>query len=162
MDTLDIQKCNKKWANLKHNHICSLSFYLFSKFSVFESYNKSFPSASFKTTFFIQQDRMHHKQGSVANIKWGHHNWVAFMVPLIYFIARGCLSAQSKKRCLGLMGLLVFQGGLGWYMVKSGLGLVVHRHSRISCKISNHETFIEFNQTRDKSRSLRSSTRIAL
>ena len=51
VETLDIQKC-KKWATLKHNHICSLSFYLFSKFSVFESYNKSFPSASFKKMFF--------------------------------------------------------------------------------------------------------------
>ena len=70
-------------------------------------------------------------------MEWGHRNWgrgigVAFMLPLIYFLARGRLSPQSKKRCLGLMGLLGFQGGLGWYMVKSGLGLVENKLSRPS------------------------------
>jgi cytochrome c oxidase assembly protein subunit 15 len=62
----------------------------------------------------------------IYHMEWGHRNWgrvigVAFMLPLFYFLATGRLSPQSKKRCIGLMGLLGFQGGLGWYMVKSGL-----------------------------------------
>ena len=76
-------------------------------------------------------------------MEWGHRNWgrgigVAFMLPLIYFLARGRLSPQSKKRCLGLMGLLGFQGGLGWYMVKSGLGLVANYIDQIFFK---HQIF---------------------
>jgi len=62
----------------------------------------------------------------IYHMEWGHRNWgraigVLFMGPLLYFIARGRLSPVTRKRCLGLMGLLGFQGGLGWYMVKSGL-----------------------------------------
>jgi len=62
----------------------------------------------------------------IYHMEWGHRNWgraigVLFMGPLIYFLARGRLSPVTRKRCLGLMGLLGFQGGLGWYMVKSGL-----------------------------------------
>jgi len=102
----------------------------------------------------------------IYHMEWGHRNWgrgigVAFMLPLIYFLARGRLSPQSKKRCLGLMGLLGFQGGLGWYMVKSGLGLVENNYLS-HAKIKRYSKMNQFNLTREKSRSLRTSTCIAL
>ena len=59
-------------------------------------------------------------------MEWGHRNWgrgmgVLFMVPLIGFLMSKKMTTVVKKRTLGLMGLLCFQGGMGWYMVKSGL-----------------------------------------
>lgn len=59
-------------------------------------------------------------------MEWGHRNWgrgmgVLFMVPLIGFLMTKKMAPVVKKRTLGLMGLLCFQGGMGWYMVKSGL-----------------------------------------
>jgi len=62
----------------------------------------------------------------IYHMEWGHRNWgrgmgVLFMVPLIGFLMSKKMTTVVKKRTLGLMGLLCFQGGMGWYMVKSGL-----------------------------------------
>jgi len=59
-------------------------------------------------------------------MEWGHRNWgrsigVMFMLPFLGFALSKKLSPQVFKRTLGLGCLLGFQGGLGWYMVKSGL-----------------------------------------
>merc|ERR1712123_244549 len=59
-------------------------------------------------------------------MEWGHRNagrtvGGLFLAPFIYFAARGRLSPRTLKRCFGIGCLLGFQGGLGWYMVKSGL-----------------------------------------
>merc|ERR1712131_39316 len=62
----------------------------------------------------------------IYHMERGHRNagrtvGGVFMLPLLYFIARKRLSPRTMKRCLGIGCLLGFQGGLGWYMVKSGL-----------------------------------------
>ncbi|KAF9978331.1 Cytochrome c oxidase assembly protein cox15 [Actinomortierella ambigua] len=45
----------------------------------------------------------------------------AFILPGLFFAARGMLSKQLARRSLVIGGLIGFQGFLGWYMVKSGL-----------------------------------------
>jgi cytochrome c oxidase assembly protein subunit 15 len=44
-----------------------------------------------------------------------------FAVPLMYFAARGALRKPLLFRLTGLLGLGLFQGGVGWWMVRSGL-----------------------------------------
>lgn len=46
---------------------------------------------------------------------------IVFVLPLGYFISRGYLKSRMK-RTLSLVGLLgLMQGGIGWWMVYSGL-----------------------------------------
>jgi cytochrome c oxidase assembly protein subunit 15 len=49
---------------------------------------------------------------------------VVFAVPLIWFWARKQLPASLKPKLLGILALGALQGGVGWWMVSSGL---VHR-----------------------------------
>jgi cytochrome c oxidase assembly protein subunit 15 len=45
----------------------------------------------------------------------------AFLLPLLYFLLRGRLGIALAGRLCGIFVLGALQGGLGWYMVKSGL-----------------------------------------
>lgn len=70
---------------------------------------------------------------SLANYKfiyfweWFHRFLVrvglgtAFVVPLVWYWLRGAIPAGFKPRLLGLLGLGMLQGVVGWWMVKSGL-----------------------------------------
>lgn len=58
--------------------------------------------------------------------EWGHRQLgrflgLAFAVPLVFFWARGDISARLKPRLLGLFFLGGLQGAIGWWMVASGL-----------------------------------------
>ena len=58
--------------------------------------------------------------------EWFHRLWgrligLMFVVPLIYFWAKGALAPWLKKRALFLLGLGALQGLMGWFMVMSGL-----------------------------------------
>lgn len=44
-----------------------------------------------------------------------------FMIPFGVFLARGYLTPKFRNRLLGILGLGAAQGGIGWWMVKSGL-----------------------------------------
>ncbi len=46
---------------------------------------------------------------------------VAFAVPFAFFWATGRLAAGLAPRLLGILALGALQGGIGWYMVQSGL-----------------------------------------
>jgi cytochrome c oxidase assembly protein subunit 15 len=46
---------------------------------------------------------------------------VVFLVPFLYFLARGAVSRPIAWRLAGIFALGAFQGALGWFMVKSGL-----------------------------------------
>jgi len=46
---------------------------------------------------------------------------VAFLLPLGFFAAKKWIPKQMRPALFGCTALLGFQGGLGWYMVKSGL-----------------------------------------
>ena len=46
---------------------------------------------------------------------------VAFFVPFVWFLARGAIARPIAWRLAGIFALGAVQGGLGWFMVKSGL-----------------------------------------
>ena len=46
---------------------------------------------------------------------------IYFMIPLGYFIWRGHITPKLRNRLFGILGLGAIQGGIGWWMVKSGL-----------------------------------------
>jgi len=52
---------------------------------------------------------------------WGRVIGAAFVVPLVFLVVRGWLSRPLRWRLAGVAVLGGLQGGLGWYMVKSGL-----------------------------------------
>ncbi len=58
--------------------------------------------------------------------EWGHRQLgrllgLAYGLPLLVFWLRGSISAHLKPRLLALLGLGALQGGIGWWMVASGL-----------------------------------------
>ncbi|VDM54813.1 unnamed protein product [Angiostrongylus costaricensis] len=62
----------------------------------------------------------------IWNMEYGHRMWgraigIVFLLPCIYFWARGYFPATMKRRMLIVAALIVAQGGIGWWMVKSGL-----------------------------------------
>ncbi|UZJ55319.1 hypothetical protein CBS101457_004639 [Exobasidium rhododendri] len=46
---------------------------------------------------------------------------VTFVLPTLYFLARGYIAKGSRWKVLAIAGGIGFQGFLGWFMVKSGL-----------------------------------------
>ena len=46
---------------------------------------------------------------------------VAYLLPFLYFLWRGALSAELKRRLWLIFGLGALQGAVGWWMVASGL-----------------------------------------
>lgn len=46
---------------------------------------------------------------------------LSFFVPAAYFSYKGYFKGRVKHMIAGLGALILFQGGLGWYMVRSGL-----------------------------------------
>uniref|UniRef100_A0AC35GR96 Cytochrome c oxidase assembly protein COX15 homolog n=1 Tax=Panagrolaimus sp. PS1159 TaxID=55785 RepID=A0AC35GR96_9BILA len=52
---------------------------------------------------------------------WGRAIGIVFLLPCAYFWAKGRFSPAMKKRMALAGGLLIAQGGIGWWMVKSGL-----------------------------------------
>ena len=63
---------------------------------------------------------------SIYYMEWIHRQWgrfvgISFVLPAIYFIARGRVSKKMALKITGIGSLIGFQGFLGWWMVKSGL-----------------------------------------
>jgi len=52
---------------------------------------------------------------------WGRVIGLAFFVPLVFFMIRGHIRGRLAAQVVGLFVLGASQGGLGWFMVKSGL-----------------------------------------
>lgn len=52
---------------------------------------------------------------------WGRLIGLVFLLPFLWFLWRGVLDGQLKLKLSGLFVLGGLQGGLGWYMVQSGL-----------------------------------------
>lgn len=44
-----------------------------------------------------------------------------YMIPLVAFSFRGYLTPKFRNRLIAILGLGALQGGIGWWMVKSGL-----------------------------------------
>lgn len=86
----------------------------------FERY-KSFPEYKYlERELTLQQFKF------IFFMEWFHRMWgrsigLAFALPAAYFWKKGYLAKAMKPRVLIYGSLLLFQGLLGWYMVKSGL-----------------------------------------
>lgn len=86
-------------------------FAKYQQFPEFKIMNHDMTLTEFKFIFYME---------------WGHRMWgrlvgLVYILPAAYFWRRGYFSRSMKTRVLGLCGFVVFQGLLGWYMVKSGL-----------------------------------------
>src|ERR1700742_26053 len=46
---------------------------------------------------------------------------VAYLLPFLWFLWRGALGTELKRRLWGIFGLGALQGAVGWWMVVSGL-----------------------------------------
>lgn len=58
--------------------------------------------------------------------EWGHRQLgrligLVFTVPFFWFLLRGKLSVGHRWKFFGIAMLIALQGGIGWWMVKSGL-----------------------------------------
>ncbi|RXG67526.1 cytochrome c oxidase assembly protein COX15-like protein [Armadillidium vulgare] len=53
--------------------------------------------------------------------QWGRAIGSFFLIPASYFWYKGWFSKGLKKRVVAFGGLILLQGLMGWYMVKSGL-----------------------------------------
>jgi heme a synthase len=77
--------------------------------------NAGMTLAEFKTIFWWEWS--HRLLGRVIG--------VAYLLPFLWFLWRGALSADLKRRLWLIFGLGALQGAVGWWMVASGLTLRV-------------------------------------
>ncbi|WP_143960906.1 COX15/CtaA family protein [Litoribacter populi] len=77
----------------------------------FEFFNTHFELSDFKKIFFWEY--FHRLLGRIVGL--------VFLVPCIYFWAKRAFSSKLKKQVIIIFLGGLFQGVLGWYMVKSGL-----------------------------------------
>src|SRR3984957_13769181 len=73
--------------------------------------NAGMDLAEFKTIFWWEWS--HRLLGRVIG--------VAFLLPFLWFLWRGFLGADLRRRLWLIFGLGALQGGVGWWMVASGL-----------------------------------------
>lgn len=87
---------------------------VFQKYKAFPEYQKvnfGMSLAEFKNIFWWEYG--HRVLGRVIGL--------IYLLPLLYFMARGMIPRHWRLRFLGLFILGGLQGLMGWYMVKSGL-----------------------------------------
>ena len=77
----------------------------------FKQVNSSFDLADFKSIFFLEY----------FHRLWGRLIGIAFFMPFVYFVARGWVGRHLGPRLAIVFLLGAAQGGLGWFMVQSGL-----------------------------------------
>ena len=73
--------------------------------------NQGMSLAGFKTIFWWEY----------AHRLWGRLIGVAYLLPFLYFLARGRIPRRLAGPLAGIFALGAAQGALGWYMVESGL-----------------------------------------
>ncbi|KAL7637047.1 UNVERIFIED_CONTAM: hypothetical protein RMT77_012805 [Armadillidium vulgare] len=86
----------------------------FSQYKEFPEYklkNKEMSLSDFKFIWWMEYS---HRQ-------WGRAIGSFFLIPASYFWYKGWFSKGLKKRVVAFGGLILLQGLMGWYMVKSGL-----------------------------------------
>jgi cytochrome c oxidase assembly protein subunit 15 len=83
----------------------------YQKYPEFKTVHNEITLSEFKKIFYMEY----------AHRMWGRFIGVAFAVPAAYFWIQGKFQRQMKLRVLVYGSLILFQGLLGWYMVKSGL-----------------------------------------
>src|SRR5580700_4009238 len=85
--------------------------------------NAGMDLAEFKTIFWWEWS--HRLLGRVIG--------VAYLLPFLYFLWRGMMGAELKRRLWLIFGLGALQGAVGWWMVASGLSARVEvSHYRLA------------------------------
>ena len=87
------------------------SFRLYQQTTEFQEQNSAMTLGDYETIFWWEW--AHRQLGRLIGIVYG--------LPLLVFWLRGSISAHLKPRLLALLGLGALQGGIGWWMVASGL-----------------------------------------
>jgi cytochrome c oxidase assembly protein subunit 15 len=93
----------------------------------FQKLNSGMTLGEFKTIFWWEW--AHRLLGRVIG--------VAFLLPFLWFLWRGWIEPALKPRLWGIFALGALQGGIGWWMVASGL---VHRTDVSQYRLALHLT----------------------
>src|SRR5262249_41129445 len=83
----------------------------YKKIPQYRELNAGMTLAEFKTIFWWEWS--HRLLGRFIGI--------AYLAPFLYFLWRGALGSELKKRVWLIFGLGALQGAVGWWMVASGL-----------------------------------------
>lgn len=86
-------------------------FEKYQQFPEFKITNSDITLQDFKWIWYMEY--IHRSFGRLIGL--------SFFLPAAYFGFKGYFKGRVKHVMAGLGGLILFQGGLGWYMVKSGL-----------------------------------------
>jgi cytochrome c oxidase assembly protein subunit 15 len=100
-------------------------FDLYRKTSEYRIENAGMSLSEFKTIFWWEY----------IHRLWGRLIGVAFGVPLIFFLWCGYISPRLRPQLFALFLLGAVQGGVGWWMVKSGF---VNRHDVSQYRLTVH------------------------
>ncbi len=92
------------------------TFEKYRQFPEYQQINRGMSLDQFKTIFMYEY--LHRMLGRLIG--------VLFLLPFLFFLAKGYLRPKLVPKLLGLFCLGGLQGLLGWYMVKSGLVNVPH------------------------------------
>lgn len=77
----------------------------------YQQINSGMSLAAFKRIFLVEY----------THRLWARLVGVAFAIPLFVFLLRGGLGRRLIRRLIVLLVMMGLQGGMGWYMVQSGL-----------------------------------------
>lgn len=86
----------------------------------FEKY-KQYPEFKLRNSEISLQDFKWIWYMEYVHRTFGRLIGLSFFIPASYFAYKGFFKGRVKLAAAALGGLILFQGGLGWYMVKSGL-----------------------------------------
>ena len=108
----------KKWNNY---------FDLYKEIPQFKLLNPEMTMSEFKIIFFWEY--FHRILGRVIGL--------FFIIPFLYFFLKKTINKKFKFICIGVSLLILLQGFIGWYMVKSGLTInATVSHYRLSIHLS--------------------------
>tara|TARA_B100001057_G_scaffold110752_1_gene108834 strand:- start:6569 stop:7594 length:1026 start_codon:yes stop_codon:yes gene_type:complete len=104
-----------------------LYFEAYKKIPQYELINSNMSLSEFKVIFYWEY--FHRMIARIIGL--------FFMIPLIFFYLSKKINRRYLNTCLVILILIVFQGVVGWYMVKSGLvNDVTVSHYRLSIHLS--------------------------
>ena len=102
-------------------------FSLYKKIPQYELINKDMSINEFKTIFYWEY--FHRILGRLIGL--------FFLIPLLYFYFKKKINKNYLLKCYLILGLIILQGFIGWYMVESGLvNKVTVSHYRLSLHLS--------------------------
>ena len=109
-----------------NDEIWNKYFLLYKQIPQYQIVNFDMTLNEFKVIFYWEY--LHRVLGRVIGI--------LFLIPLIYFYYKRKISDKYLSICFIILFLIIFQGILGWYMVKSGLiNNITVSHYRLSAHL---------------------------